>query len=287
MNFLFEDEVETTTSEDIWHILSVDDEPSIHQVTELVLSGFSFENKKIKLSTADSASSAIEFLKKNSDVALVLLDIVMERDDAGFDVANYLREDINNHTTRIIIRTGQPGSFPEAEVIRKFDIDGFAEKTDLTTDKLQTIVYSALRSYRDIATITQCKLRLESLLSSMSKLYTSKSISQLQTTLKTEIKKLTFSVNNIYLIKRSPDGNLETIFADKDLDESLSSKIQESALQKTTIIKDEISISYHDLDNGYSLHLCLEPNTSLCDISKKISSSLAEAVYIIYNSITK
>jgi len=289
MSYLFEDEdiQENEVQEEYWHILSVDDEPSIHQITKLVLSGFSFENKKIKLSTANSAQEAIEYLKNHGDVALVLLDIVMERDDAGFDVANYLRDDVCNHTTRIIIRTGQPGSFPEHEVIEKFDIDGFAEKTDLTSDKLQTIIYSALRSYRDISTLSKCKTKLENLLASMSRLMVVNSFEQLHQRLKEEAETLVISSQNISLAKRDKDGNVKFFFSDEPAPPSLYRYIEESAQNKDSILNEEFSVSYHVLKNNESLHLCFEPDENLCDAGKKILSSLSDAIYLIYLALEK
>lgn len=289
MSYLFENEdiTKNEVEEEYWHILSVDDEPSIHQITKLVLSGFSFENKKIKLSTADSAAEAIEYLKNHNDVALVLLDIVMERDDAGFDVANYLRDDICNHTTRIIIRTGQPGSFPEDKIVQDFDIDGFSEKTELTTEKLHTIVYSALRSYRDISSINRCKIRLEGLLESMSRLSTSNSFEQLHKRLKEEVHGLVSKVQNISLAKRDQEGNISFIFSDKLACEDLNKEIERSALSKKSLFDSSHSISYHSLDNNQSLHLCFEPDEDLCDAGKKILSSLDDAIYLIYLSLEK
>ncbi|MDF1882005.1 response regulator [Sulfurimonas sp. MAG313] len=286
MNYLFnEDEntiLEEEVQEEFWHILSVDDEPSIHQITKLVLSGFSFENKKIKFSTADSAQEAISYLKKHKDVALVLLDIVMERDDSGFDVANFLREDEKNHTTRIIIRTGQPGNFPEHKILEEFDVDGFAEKTELSTEKLHTIIYSALRSYRDISKLTKCKTKLESLLESMSRLSTSESFEQLHYRLKEESQTLVIKTHNISLALRDEKGEISFLFSDKIADSSLYKEIEESSRSKQTILNNVHSISYHKLKDGKTLHLCIEPDEELCNAGKKILASLADAVYLIY-----
>jgi hypothetical protein len=35
----------------------------------------------------------------------VLLDVVMETDDVGLKVADFIRNEVNNHYTRIILRT--------------------------------------------------------------------------------------------------------------------------------------------------------------------------------------
>ncbi len=132
-----------------WKILSVDDDPEVHHVTKLVLSEFEFEGIRPLIVTADSAQQASDYLRKHSDVVLVLLDVVMERDHSGFDVVKTIRQELNNHQVRIVIRTGQAGSFDLESTMAKYDVDGFLDKGDLTHNYLFTTVYSAFRSYRD------------------------------------------------------------------------------------------------------------------------------------------
>jgi len=156
MEFLFSEDTATTEenqSMQKWHILSVDDDPMIHEITKLVTSDFIFENQKIHFSSCNSAKEAIEFMQKNSDIALILLDVVMETENAGFDVADFVRNEQDNYSTRIIIRSGQPGAFLKEEVVKKFGIDGFAEKTDITKNLLSTILYSSIRTFRDINSV--------------------------------------------------------------------------------------------------------------------------------------
>jgi response regulator RpfG family c-di-GMP phosphodiesterase len=155
--FLFAPEAPATqeqaSSAEPWVILSVDDEPSVHEVTKLALSGFKFDNRPIVVKTAASGVEAMTFMAKHKNVAMVLLDIVMESDNAGLGVARYIREVLKNNYSRIVLRTGQPGQAPEDQVIRDYDIDGYVEKTELVRGKLHSLLYSTLRSYRDIVTI--------------------------------------------------------------------------------------------------------------------------------------
>jgi hypothetical protein len=65
-------------------------------------------------------------------------------------VAEFIRNDMSNHYTHIILRTGQPGQAPERDVIINYDINDYKSKTELTAKKLFTVVIAALRSYRDI-----------------------------------------------------------------------------------------------------------------------------------------
>jgi EAL domain-containing protein (putative c-di-GMP-specific phosphodiesterase class I)/CheY-like chemotaxis protein len=131
-----------------WKVLLVDDEPAVHEVSRLVLADLAFEGRGIDLLSAGSAAQARELLAQESDVALVLLDIVMETDDAGIGLVQHIRDRLKNTDMQIILRTGQPGMAPERDVILRYEINGYFLKTDITARRLHSIVISALRSYR-------------------------------------------------------------------------------------------------------------------------------------------
>ncbi|WAC74847.1 DUF3369 domain-containing protein [Roseateles sp. SL47] len=136
-----------------WVVMIVDDDPAVHQVTQLVMDDFEFAGRRLQFLNAYTASEARDLLQSRHDVALVLLDVVMESEHAGLDLARFIREDIGNRHVRIVLRTGQPGQAPEEDVIKSYDINDYKEKTELTKRKLITVFYSALRSYRDIVTL--------------------------------------------------------------------------------------------------------------------------------------
>lgn len=89
-------------------------------------------------------------LRQRSDIALLLLDVVMETPSAGLDLVREIREDLRNLNVRIILRTGQPGQAPEEQVIQRYDINDYKAKTELTRSKLVTAFYASLRAYRDL-----------------------------------------------------------------------------------------------------------------------------------------
>ena len=168
-DFLFSDESSHVDEqpEDFnsgWDILVVDDEEDIHQVTKLVLTGFQFEGKPLRFHHAYSAEQAKDMMKDMGEIAVGLVDVVMETNHAGLDLIKYIREDAHNHDVRLILRTGQPGEAPEESVIRDFDINDYKNKTELTAIKLKTLLYSALRAYRDIRIIEKHKLGLENII---------------------------------------------------------------------------------------------------------------------------
>jgi len=144
-----------------WKILIVDDEPYVHQVTEMVLRDFVFENKELKFINAYSAAEAKKILEEDKDIPLAIVDVVMENDNAGLNLVKYVREILKEKKLRIILRTGQPGVAPEQEVIINYDINDYKEKVELSSQKLITSVIVALRNYGYIAEITDLNEDLE------------------------------------------------------------------------------------------------------------------------------
>lgn len=147
-----------------WLVLIVDDEPEIHSVTRLALADLTFQGRHLKFLSAYSGAEACAMMKGRTDIAIVLLDVVMESDDAGLQVARHIREDQGNNFTRIILRTGQPGQAPERQVILNYDINDYKAKTELTAAKLFTTIVSALRTYRDIMALEKSRRGLETII---------------------------------------------------------------------------------------------------------------------------
>lgn len=140
-----------------WRILIVDDDEDIHQVTTMALKRLELDGRKLTFEHAYSAEQAKQVLTQHSDIALVFLDVVMETDEAGLDLAKWIRQDLKNKFTRIVLRTGQPGQAPEEQVIVDYDINDYKEKTELDRKKLFTTVYSSLRAYRDILEVEKAR----------------------------------------------------------------------------------------------------------------------------------
>lgn len=136
-----------------WNILIVDDDEEVHQITRVVLADCSFKGRPLNFLSAYSAAEAESLLADHSDIAVILLDVVMETEFAGLRLVRKIREEFANNKVRVILRTGQPGQAPERNVIIDYDINDYKAKTELTAQKLFTAMISALRSYQDIVTI--------------------------------------------------------------------------------------------------------------------------------------
>jgi len=144
---------EATAGRHSWKVLVVDDEVDIRTLTKLSLKGFAFDQRELHFLEAASAYEARQLLAQHDDIALALIDVVMETDDAGLKLVEYIRDELHNRMIRLVIRTGQPGAAPERYVIENFDIDDYKDKTELTATRLYTTVRSAIKAYRDLKTI--------------------------------------------------------------------------------------------------------------------------------------
>ncbi|MBI2382903.1 MAG: DUF3369 domain-containing protein [Gammaproteobacteria bacterium] len=141
-----------------WKVLIVDDEQGVHQVTEMALRDVQVVGRPLAFLHAYSGAEARVVLGREPDIALVLLDVVMETDHAGLDVVDYLRNELNNQCVRIILRTGQPGQAPERDVIIRYDINGYKHKAELTTTKLFSTVYTAITAFRDLMALQHSRM---------------------------------------------------------------------------------------------------------------------------------
>jgi response regulator RpfG family c-di-GMP phosphodiesterase len=154
-----------------WKLLVVDDEPDIHKLTQLSLKDFRFAGRSLEILSASSGYAAKEVLRENPDVAVALIDVVMETDDAGLRLVEHVRNELKNEMVRIIIRTGQPGVAPERFVIDHYDIDDYKDKTELTATRLYTTVRTAIKSYRDLKTIDLNRIGLSHVLAAAPDIY--------------------------------------------------------------------------------------------------------------------
>jgi response regulator RpfG family c-di-GMP phosphodiesterase len=147
-----------------WKVLIVDDDEEVHSITKLALRNFTFDDRPLHFIHAYTGAEGIEQLQEHHDVAVCLLDVVMETEHAGLDTASKIRTELHNSFVRIVLRTGQPGQAPEETIIAEYDINDYKEKTELTRGKLHTLMYSCLRSYRDIVSIERSRVGLERIL---------------------------------------------------------------------------------------------------------------------------
>ncbi len=131
-----------------WKVMVVDDEKSVHDITATSLKGFLFEGRGLSIINAYSGQEAKTLFDQHPDTALMLVDVVMETQNAGLNFVHYIREKLKNDIVQVVIRTGQPGMAPEYEVISKYNINAYYSKTELRIQKLISLVTTSLRMYK-------------------------------------------------------------------------------------------------------------------------------------------
>lgn len=142
-------------------VLSVDDDHAFQQSLRMALSGFRFNDSPLRLLTASSAAEAEAMLAGLPDVSAILLDVVMETDDAGLRLVRAVREQLGNSEVRIVLVTGQPGMAPMQQTLEQLDISDYWLKTDLYRERLRGIVTGTLRTWREIRALGRAKRGLQ------------------------------------------------------------------------------------------------------------------------------
>lgn len=153
-----------------WRVAVIDDEPDVHETTALAIGDAHILGRPLEFLHAYSAREGLELLARESDIAVILLDVVMEAPDAGLRMIEHIRHGLGLDATRIILRTGQPGYAPEIDAIRDFDINDYKTKSDLTRTKLYAALTAAIRSYQQISAINASLRGLELILRASSRL---------------------------------------------------------------------------------------------------------------------
>ncbi len=252
-----------TPAEHVWPVLIVDDDEEVHAVTRLALRKVRFKNRKLQLISAYSAKEAEDLLRQRQDIAVILLDVVMETEDAGLQLAKRIREELHLRATRIILRTGQPGQAPEEQVIVDYDINDYKAKTELTSQKLFTAIIAALRSYRDIITIQSNREGLEKIIQASDQLMEMVSVAEFAEGALQQVCSLLEQKPEGVICLQKDGGGVPTIIAGAgrfaamaraDLhalqDDAIRSAIQQAFSQKENIYQDESTTLYLRAEDG-------------------------------------
>jgi len=146
-----------------WNILLVDDESDVHEVTRLALKHRRWRKRPFELTSLMSMKDAVALFESNKAPAfqVAIVDVVMEKEDAGLRLCEYIRAHCPS-SLRIVLRTGQPGVAPEEHVLNEYDIDYYLAKSEATPDKLYSIIRACLRSSQDISTLLAFGRQLQS-----------------------------------------------------------------------------------------------------------------------------
>ncbi len=193
-----------------YKIVISDDDAEVHTITKMILKDFEFERHSLIFLDAYTGEETKEILRNNPDTAILFQDVVMEESHTGLKVVEYLRNNLKNTITRIVLRTGQPGEAPEDKVIRDYDINDYRLKTELTVSRLHTTLISTLRSYRDLTKLDKYRKGLEKIIQTSANLFTHNTLSDFLTSILDQL--AGFYLDNpemLYIINRDgyPEKN--------------------------------------------------------------------------------
>jgi class 3 adenylate cyclase len=199
----------TATSSLRWKVLVVDDDPDVRTVTRLALRDLVVDGVVVELACVESAAAARDWLRSNPDTAAAIVDVIMETDTAGLDLVEWVRRDLRDEAIRLVLRTGQPGSAPEAQVTSSYDIHDYLSKTETTARRLVTCVTGAVRAWRDMRTIHQQREGLRRALVAVGGLFETPNVSDLFCAILDQVTALLFPRRSSLLFIAAPDLSVE------------------------------------------------------------------------------
>jgi len=311
-DFIFQDEddaeVETNElhrkSDKFWRILVIDDDESVHQVTKLVLADAEIEHRNLDIVSAFSSKEAKEIMLKDDSFCMAFVDVVMETDHAGLELVEWIRNDLKNQSIRLVLRTGQAGSAPEAKVIKEFDINDYKEKTDFTANKMITTVYASIRAYRDIMTIQRSLDAFKKLIEATHDLL---KINQLKSFGSAALNHLLSLMNvessALYIARAQTDFTQKTTSSiiactgkyvcesdsleTSDINEQVKARIQQVFIDKSHYRDESCFVGFYQASNNSASVLYIEFEDDSEHFKANIAELFATNVALILESLTK
>ena len=308
LDFMDDEDSDNKALDDVqpWNILIVDDEAGVHDVTTFALKRFMFDDRPLKFFHAYSSIEGEKILSEHNDIAVILLDVVMETEHAGLDLVKIIRRNMKNETTRIVLRTGQAGKAPEYKVIRDYDINDYKTKTELTANKLSTLVFSTLRAYRDIITLQQSKRGLEKLIV-VSRMITSKgslnSFGELNDFIQETMKQLgsilnldgttlfscetsAFEITDSFLNVYSPSSEDDAVKKTKvsDIADAKQAIVQEAIEKRSNVFQKNQLVMYCS-SQGHTILFFAKINHALSELDINLLNIFTENLVVILENI--
>jgi len=287
MNFFNNKKAENKINNNRWKVIIADDEQDVHILTKTVLKDFEYKGKSIEFISTFNEKETLEALKIHTDCAMILLDVVMESDDTGLQIAKKIREELKNNMIQIVLRTGQPGSAPETDVVVNYAINDYKEKTELTSKKLLTTIITALRSYKTLKSLEASKKGLKQIIDASeslyqddfsSKLFNKGVLTQIISLLKLNHDAILIEHIDSITVERDNDeyriiggaGTFEGINRFELLDEETKDLIVQTIKEKKSIFKDNICLGYLELDENHSNIIYISSYENLKQIDKNL-----------------
>ncbi|MBR1133788.1 ATP-binding response regulator [Bradyrhizobium iriomotense] len=283
-----------------WKIAVIDDDPAVHDGTRFALSDYSLNGQSLEILSAYSAAEGRKLMAAHSDIAAVLLDVIMETDVAGLELVEFIRNEIRNETVRIILRTGQPGQAPERRVIVQYDINDYKAKTELTADKLFTSLTAALRSYQQLERMVQTRRGLEIIIDAASTLYDFKSMQRLAEGVLTQLASLlNVDCAGILVLRDNGGGDPElSVLAgsgcysrfigttsSKALDPELREMVEAAFQRRKNEFADHRSVIYLRTGSGREVVVLLQAERELSETDRSLVEIFSSRLSIAFDNV--
>jgi signal transduction histidine kinase/DNA-binding NarL/FixJ family response regulator len=267
-----------------WKIAIIDDDPAVHDGTRFALYDYVLNGQGLEILSAYSAQEGRELMRAHPDMAVVLLDVVMESEAAGLDLVDYIRNELRNETVRIILRTGQPGQAPERRVIVDYDINDYKAKTELTADKLFTTLTAALRSHQQLQRMVATRRGLEIIIDAAARLFDFRSMQRLAEGVLTQIASLlNVDCAGILVLREEGEQSSFSILAGSgcysrfvgkggpaELDPTLRQLVQQAFERRVHEFQDERSVLYIGTGSGREVVVILEAGKNLSETDRTL-----------------
>ena len=283
-----------------WKIAVIDDDHAVHEGTRFALSDYTLNDQTLEILSAYSAAEGRELMRQHTDIAAVLLDVIMETDAAGLELVEYIRNEIKNETVRIILRTGQPGQAPERRVIVDYDINDYKAKTELTADKLFTSLTAALRSYQQLERMLQTRRGLEIIIDAASTLYDFHSMQRLAEGVLTQIASL-LNVDCAGILVLRDGGVVSDDFAvlagsgcysrfiaetgSKPLDPDLRQMVEDAFRRRKHEFADHRTALYVRTGSGREVIVLLQAERPLSDTDRSLVEIFSSRLSIAFDNV--
>ena len=284
-----------------WKILIIDDEKDVHTATRLAIQDIRYKERPLELLNAYSAAEGFEQVRNHPDIALIMLDVVMETDNAGLQLVRRIREDLGNTLSRIVLRTGQPGQAPEQDVILNYDINDYKTKTELTVQKLFTVVIASLRAYENLVTIEKNRVGLSKILEGASDLYQLRSLKEFASGVLNQISAiLDVGADGVLCMESTPQligrprlevlaatGEFESLLSGAELETfpELHQTIQEALTTKRSVYRHPNDVLYITARNGREFVAHFEPPWPLEDVERDLLEVFCQRISSAYDNL--
>ncbi|MFP8967752.1 EAL domain-containing protein [Pokkaliibacter sp. CJK22405] len=243
----------------VWRVLAVDDDAEFQKSLSFALESMEILGKPIELVQAYSMAQASTMLAHSEEFAVVLVDVVMETDDAGLRLISAVRDILGVTDTRFILLTGQPGMAPVESVMQDYDLSDYLLKSDLGSRGIRTLLTGAVRNYEQLHLVSAAKRGLQLIVESSNRLLGIRNLTDIASAALAELATLIgVSDEGLVCVKRTPLATEELLSPTRsaDLKTAAERQIREKGMNWS-------AQHVHDLDNSDLVDISLREVTTI------------------------